>query len=67
MAYKRFLSAGDPSTMGPGHEPLGYMCLILKSMPMWSIVAAWEVVKMLLMVVARYQAAYTRPRWGKKN
>jgi len=48
--------------MGPGHEPMGYMCLILKSMPMWSIVAAWEVVKMLLMVVARYQASYTRPR-----
>jgi len=38
------------------------MCHILNWTTMWIILAVWEVIKMALMVVARYNSLITRPR-----
>lgn len=40
----------------------GIMCSILRSPHLWAGIAAWEIVKMVLMVVARYHSHITRPR-----
>jgi len=38
------------------------MCGILSWTTMWAVLAVWEVLKMALMVVARYNYLFTRPR-----
>jgi len=38
------------------------MCDILSWTTMWAVLAVWEIMKMALMVVARYNFLFTRPR-----
>ena len=38
------------------------MCDILSWTTMWAVLAVWEIMKMALMVIARYNFLFTRPR-----
>ena len=40
------------------------MCEILSWTTMWVVLAVWEVMKMTLMVIARYNFLFTRPRFS---
>ena len=40
------------------------MCDILSWTTMWVVLAVWEVMKMTLMVIARYNFLFTRPRFS---
>ena len=42
------------------------MCDILSWTTMWVVLAVWEVMKMTLMVIARYNFLFTRPRFSIK-
>jgi len=48
--------------MGPAKDLSGIMCFLLRSSTMWFCIAAWEIIKMVLMVVARYHSLISRPR-----
>ena len=40
------------------------MCDILSWTTMWVVLAVWEIMKMTLMVLARYNFLFTRPRFS---
>ena len=43
------------------------MCDILSWTTMWVVLAVWEVMKMTLMVIARYNFLFTRPRFSMEH
>ena len=43
------------------------MCDILSWTTMWAVLAVWEIMKMALMVVARYNFLFTRPRYDERD